>query len=59
MNNIAEPDCLRRIKCDTERLKFIDSLLADNKYLFPVVECEMRRLCVQSKSNTERVESCY
>ena len=38
MNNIAEPDCLRRIKCDTERLKFIDSLLADNKYHFPIAE---------------------
>jgi len=36
--NIAELYDLHRFESDTEHLEFIDSLLADNKYLFPVAE---------------------
>jgi len=38
-DHIAEPYDLHHFESDAERLEFIDSLLADNKYLFPVVEC--------------------
>jgi len=38
MDNIAELYDLHRSESDAERLEFIDSLLADNKYLFPVAE---------------------
>jgi len=34
-DNIAELYDLRRFESATERLEFIDSLLADNKYLVP------------------------
>jgi len=37
-DNIAELYCLPRFASATERLEFIDSLLVDNKYLFPVAE---------------------
>jgi len=37
-NNIAELYDLHRFESAAERLEFIDSLLADNKYLFPVAE---------------------
>jgi hypothetical protein len=37
-DHIAELYDLHRFESDTERLEFIDSLLADNKYLFPVAE---------------------
>jgi hypothetical protein len=37
-DNIAELYDLHRFESATERLEFIDSLLADNKYLFPVTE---------------------
>jgi len=37
-DNIAELYDLHRVESATERLEFIDSLLADNKYLFPVAE---------------------
>jgi len=37
-NNIAEQYDLHRFESNTERLEFIDSLLGDNKYLFPVAE---------------------
>jgi len=30
---------LHRFESATEHLEFIDSLLADNQYLFPVAEC--------------------
>jgi len=38
-DNIPELYGLHRFESDAERLEFIDSLLADNKYLFPVAEC--------------------
>jgi hypothetical protein len=37
-DNIAELYDLHHIESAAERLEFIDSLLADNKYLFPVAE---------------------
>jgi len=37
-DNIAELYDLHRFESATERLEFIDSLLADNKYLLPVAE---------------------
>jgi len=37
-DNIAELYDLHHFECAAERLEFIDSLLADNKYLFPVAE---------------------
>jgi len=37
-DNIAELSDLHRFESTAERLEFIDSLLADNKYLFPVAE---------------------
>ena len=37
-DNIPELYDLHRFESDAERLKFIDSLLADNKYPFPVAE---------------------
>jgi hypothetical protein len=37
-DNIAELYDLHRFESAAERLEFIDSLLADNKYLFPVAE---------------------
>jgi hypothetical protein len=37
-DNIAELYDLHCFESATERLEFIDSLLADNKYLFPVAE---------------------
>jgi len=36
--NIAEIYDLHRFESDAKHLEFIDSLLADNKYLFPVAE---------------------
>jgi len=38
-DNIAELYDLHRFESVAEHLDFIDSLLADNKYLFPVAEC--------------------
>jgi len=37
-DNIAELYDLHRFESAAERLEFIDSLLADNQYLFPVAE---------------------
>jgi len=37
-DNIAELYDLDRFESTAERLEFIDSLLADNKYLFPIAE---------------------
>jgi len=37
-NNIAQVYGLHRIESAVEHLEFIDSLLADTKYLFPVAE---------------------
>jgi len=36
--NIAELYDIHRFESTAERLEFIDSLLADNKYLFPIAE---------------------
>jgi hypothetical protein len=38
-DQIAAHYDLHRFESDAEHLEFIDSLLADNKYLFPVAEC--------------------
>jgi len=38
-DNIAELNDFHCFESATARLEFIDSLLADNKYLFPVAEC--------------------
>jgi len=38
-DNIAEVYDLQRFESDPEPLEFIDSILADNKYLIPVAEC--------------------
>jgi hypothetical protein len=37
-NYLAEVHDLHCFESDTESLEFIDSLLADNKYIFPVAE---------------------
>jgi len=37
-DNIAELYDLHHFESDAEHLEFIDSLLADNKYLFPLAE---------------------
>jgi len=37
-DNLAELYDLHRFESTAEHLEFIDSLLADNKYLFPVTE---------------------
>jgi len=37
-DNVAELYDLHRFESNTEHLKFIDSHLADSRYLFPVVE---------------------
>jgi hypothetical protein len=37
-DKIAELYDLHRFESTAERLEFIDSLLADNKYLFPIAE---------------------
>jgi hypothetical protein len=37
-DNIAELYDLHRFASTSERLEFIDSLLAENKYLFPIAE---------------------
>jgi hypothetical protein len=44
-DKIAELYDLHRFESDIERLEFIDSLLADNKYLFPVAECVEGGVC--------------
>jgi hypothetical protein len=44
-DNIAELYDLHRFESAAERLEFIDFLLADNKYLFPVAECVEGGVC--------------
>jgi hypothetical protein len=39
-DNIAELYDLHRFESAAERFEFIDTLLADNKYLFPIAECK-------------------
>jgi len=38
-DHIAELNDLHRFESTTEHFEFIDSLLADNKYLFLIAEC--------------------
>jgi len=38
-DNIAELDNLHRFESNAERLEFIQSLAADDKYLVPLEEC--------------------
>jgi len=44
-DNIADLYNLHRFESDAKRLKFIDSLLADNKYLVPVAGCVEGGVC--------------
>jgi len=53
MDNIAELYDLHRFESNAERLEFIDSLLADNKYLFPLPERVEGGVC--SPNPTQRV----
>jgi len=53
MDNIAELYDLHRFESNVERLEFIDSLLADNKYHFPVAEGVEGGVC--SPNPTQRV----
>jgi len=52
-DNIAELYDLHCFESDAERSEFIDSLLADNKYLFPVAEHVEGGVC--SLNSTQRV----
>jgi hypothetical protein len=60
-DNIAELYDLHRFESAAERLEFIDSLLADNKYRFPIAErvdggggvCGPNRTQSQSKADNE------
>jgi hypothetical protein len=52
-DNRAELDDLHWFESAAERLEFIDSLRADNKYLFPIAERVEGGVC-----GPERVESC-
>jgi hypothetical protein len=62
-DNIAELYDLHRFESAAERLEFIDSLLADNKYLFPVAErveggvCGPNRTQRESKADNEWLPS--
>jgi hypothetical protein len=51
-DKIAELYDLHRLESAAERLEFIESLLANNKYLFPVAECVEG--CVHSPNLTQR-----
>jgi len=51
-DNIAELYDLYHFESAAERLEFIDSLLADNKYLFPVAERVEGGVC--SSNATQR-----
>jgi len=44
-DNIAEQYDLHSFESNAERLEFIDSLLADNEYLFPVAESVEGGVC--------------
>jgi len=52
-DNIAELYDLHRFESNAEHLEFIDSLLADNKYLFPVEECVEGGLCGPNRTQRE------
>ena len=52
-DNIAELYDLHHFESNAERLEFIDSLLADNKYLFPLAERAEGGVC--GPNPTQRV----
>jgi len=52
-DNIAELDDLHRFGSAAERLEFIDSPLADNKYLFPVAEHVEGGVCSPNPTQRE------
>jgi hypothetical protein len=54
--NVAERYELHCFESDTEHLEFINSLLVDNKYLFPVAE--RVEGAVHGRNPTHSVESC-
>jgi len=64
-DNIAELYDLHCFESAAERLEFIDSLLADNKYLFPVAERVEGGVCVpnpmqrESKADNELLASTF
>jgi hypothetical protein len=51
-DRIAELYVLHRFKSDPEHLEFIDSHLADNKYLFPVAEHVEGGVCGPNPTQT-------
>jgi len=53
MHNIAELYDLHRFESGAERLEFIDSLLADNKYDFPVAEHVEGGVCCPNRRQRE------
>jgi len=53
-DHIAELYDLNNFESDVEHLQFIDSLLADNQYFFPVAECVEGG--VRSPNPTQRVK---
>ena len=53
MDNIAELYDLHRFESAAERLEFIDSLLADNKYLFPIAEGVESGVCGTNPTQRE------
>jgi len=44
-DNIGEVYHIHRFDFAAERLEFIDCLLVDNKYLFPIAECVEGGVC--------------
>jgi hypothetical protein len=52
-HNIAELYDLHRFESTAEPLEFIDSLLADNKYFFPVAEREEGSVCGPNPTQRE------
>jgi len=53
MENIAELYDLHQFESAAERLEFIDSLLADNKYLFPIAERVEGGVCAPNPMQRE------
>ena len=54
-DNIADVYDLHRFKPASERLEFIDSLLADNKYLFPVAKSVEGGVCGPNPTQRESI----
>jgi len=51
-DNIAELYDLHRFESNADHLEFIDSLLADDKYIFPVAEHEEGGVCGPNPTQT-------